>query len=117
MLFRSVEQTSYEHEDREAVESVYDMGRKSFIEIAETILRQIQPYTVKKTISLLSDSMDDPDMAPVHALEDVDKARVLHPAASELKFIEADEYVLRSEEGPGLVVNGRAGEPVERFTG
>ena len=58
-----VEQTSYEHEDREAVESVYDMGRKSFIEIAETILRQIQPYTVKKTISLLSDSMDDPDMA------------------------------------------------------
>lgn len=58
-----VEKDSYEHEEIEAVESVYDMGRKPFMEIAETIMRQIQPYTVTKTLSLLSDSMDDPDMA------------------------------------------------------
>ena len=58
-----IDQTSYEHEEYEMVESVYELGRKSFLEIADTIMKQIQPYTVKKTLSLMSDSMDDPDMA------------------------------------------------------
>lgn len=57
-----IEETSYEHEDYYDVESVYSVGRRKFLEIAETILRQIQPYTVTKTLTMMSDSMDDPDM-------------------------------------------------------
>ena len=34
-----IDQTSYEHEEYEMVESVYELGRKSFLEIADTIMK------------------------------------------------------------------------------
>lgn len=53
---------SYEVTKRSDVESVYSLGRKTFEECAYTIMKQLQPYTVEKYLSLLSDKHKDPDM-------------------------------------------------------
>ena len=53
---------SHEVEARESVDSVYSLGRSTFEELAYTILRQLQPYTVDKYLYLLSDPHKDEDM-------------------------------------------------------
>ncbi len=57
-----LELQSRETEERNAVDSVYNLGRPAFEDLVETIMRQLQPYTVKKTLVLLSDPHDDPEM-------------------------------------------------------
>ena len=57
-----VELDSYEVAKRNDVESVYSLGRKTFEDFAYTIMKQLQPYTVEKTLTLLSDKHKDPDM-------------------------------------------------------
>ncbi|MCR4939381.1 MAG: hypothetical protein K5930_04640 [Treponemataceae bacterium] len=57
-----IELESYEVEAKSSVESAYSLARSDFEKIADTILRQIQPYTIQKTLTLLSDPNKDPDM-------------------------------------------------------
>ena len=57
-----IELDSRETEDYDMVDSVYSLGRSKFEELAETILKQLQPYTVDKYLYLLSDPHKDDDM-------------------------------------------------------
>lgn len=57
-----IELQSRETEDYDMVDSAYSLGRPAFEDVVDTIMMQLQPYTVTKTLSLLSDPHKDPEM-------------------------------------------------------
>lgn len=59
---QDIYRNSDEYEDKEEVETVLQTIRPALDEIVSIIMRQIQPYTETKYISLLKDKTKDPDM-------------------------------------------------------